>query len=215
MRLRHRGQPRLHLHTPRPRRANRAVPGGGCGKRRSWGCWAKTSWVRGSDFDVEVALTGDSYVAGGEESALMEAIEGKRAMPRFRPPFPAQFGLFGKAHQHQQTSRRFPTCRRSCRKGGEWFAGIGHESAAPGTAILCLLRGAATTPGMMEVPAGHQLEGCAVRCGRRHPRTAKKLKFLQTGGPLGGVLGADNVDVVLDFDILRNCGGHPRPPGAS
>ena len=49
----------------------------------------------GFNFDIEIALTGESYVSG-EETALMEAVEGKRAMPRFRPPFPAQVGLFGK-----------------------------------------------------------------------------------------------------------------------
>ena len=66
----------------------------------------------GFGFHLEVALTGDSYVAG-EESAMMDAIEGKRAMPRYRPPFPAQVGLFGKPHQHQQRENHWPMYRKS------------------------------------------------------------------------------------------------------
>ena len=159
--------------------------------------------ILGSDFsfDIEVALTGDSYVAG-EESALMEAIEGKRAMPRFRPPFPAQYGLFGKPTNinNVKTLAYVPEIMS---KGGEWFAGIGHDRST-GTAILCL-SGALNYTGMMEVPLGINLKEVLYEAAGGI-RGGKKLKFLQTGGPLGGVLGADNVDVILDFDILRSAG---------
>ena len=69
--------------------------------------------ILGTDFsfDVEVALTGDSYVSG-EETALMEAIEGKRSMPRFRPPFPAQVGVFGMPSNINNVQKRWPMCRR-------------------------------------------------------------------------------------------------------
>ena len=155
----------------------------------------------GFDFDVEVALTGDSYVAG-EESALMEAIEGKRAMPRFRPPFPAQFGLFGRPTNinNVKTLSYVPEIMS---RGGKWFAGIGHERST-GTAILCL-SGALNYTGMMEVPLGINLKDVLYEAAGGI-RDGKKLKFLQTGGPLGGVLGADNVDIVLDFEVLRNAG---------
>ena len=155
----------------------------------------------GFDFDVEVALTGDSYVAG-EESALMEAIEGKRAMPRFRPPFPAQFGLFGRPTNinNVKTLSYVPEIMS---RGGEWFASIGHERST-GTAILCL-SGALNYTGMMEVPLGINLKDVLYEAAGGI-RGGKKLKFLQTGGPLGGVLGADNVDIVLDFEVLRNAG---------
>ena len=85
--------------------------------------------IMGSDFsyEIEIALTGDSYVAG-EESALMEAIEGKRAMPRFRPPFPAQFGLFGKPTNINNV-KTLSYVPEIVSKGGEWFAGIGHGRA--------------------------------------------------------------------------------------
>ena len=159
--------------------------------------------ILGSDFsfDIEVALTGDSYVAG-EESALMEAIEGKRAMPRFRPPFPAQFGLFGRPTNinNVKTLSYVPEIMS---KGGEWFAGIGHERST-GTAILCL-SGPLNYTGMMEVPLGINLKDVLYEAAGGI-RGGKKLKLLQTGGPLGGVLGADNVDIVLDFEVLRNAG---------
>ena len=159
--------------------------------------------ILGSEFsfDIEVSLTGDSYVAG-EESALMEAIEGKRAMPRFRPPFPAQYGLFGKPTNinNVKTLAYVPEIMS---KGGEWFAGIGHERST-GTAILCL-SGALNYTGMMEVPLGVNLKDVLYDAAGGI-RGGKRLKFLQTGGPLGGVLGADNVDILLDFEVLRNAG---------
>ena len=159
--------------------------------------------ILGSDFsfDVEVALTGDSYVAG-EESALMEAIEGKRAMPRFRPPFPAQFGLFGRPTNINNV-KTLSYVPQIISRGGEWFASIGHERST-GTAILCL-SGALEYTGMMEVPLGINLKDVLYQAAGG-VRNGKKLKFLQTGGPLGGVLGADNVDLVLDFEVLRNAG---------
>ena len=155
----------------------------------------------GFSFDVEVALTGDSYVAG-EESALMEAIEGKRAMPRFRPPFPAQVGLFGKPTNINNV-KTLAYVPEIVSKGGDWFASIGHERST-GTAILCL-SGALNYTGMMEVPLGINLKDVLYDAAGGI-RGGKELKFLQTGGPLGGVLGADNVDILLDFEILRNAG---------
>ncbi len=155
----------------------------------------------GFDFELEVALTGDSYVAG-EESALMEAIEGKRAMPRYRPPFPAQVGLFGKPTNINNV-KTLAYVPEIVSRGGEWFAGIGHEQST-GTAILCL-SGPLKYTGMMEVPLGINLKDVLYQAAGG-VRDGKKLKFVQTGGPLGGVLGADDVDLVLDFEVLRNAG---------
>ena len=153
------------------------------------------------DFDIEVALTGDSYVAG-EESGLMESIEGKRAMPRYRPPFPAQVGLFGKPSNinNVKTLAYIPEI---VSKGGEWFAGIGHDQSK-GTAILCL-SGALTYTGMIEVPLGTNLTDVLYQAAGGVP-DGKSLKLVQTGGPLGGVLKADSVDVILDFEVLRDAG---------
>jgi NADH:ubiquinone oxidoreductase subunit F (NADH-binding) len=155
----------------------------------------------GFSFHLEVALTGDSYVAG-EESALMEAIEGKRAMPRFRPPFPAQVGLFGKPTNINNV-KTLAYVPEIVARGGEWFAGIGHDKST-GTAILCLT-GSLKYTGMVEVPLGINLKDVLYNVAGGVP-DGKSLKLVQSGGPLGGVLGADNVDVLLDFDVLRAAG---------
>ncbi len=152
-------------------------------------------------FDLEVALTGDSYVSG-EETALMEAIEGSRAMPRFRPPFPAQVGVFGKPTNinNVKTMAYVPEI---IAKGGEWFAGIGHDKST-GTAILCL-SGALNYTGMVELPMGMNLNDVLNEVAGGVPG-GKGLSFIQTGGPLGGVLSASATDLVLDFDIFRSAG---------
>ena len=155
----------------------------------------------GFAFDLEVALTGDSYVSG-EETALMEAIEGSRAMPRFRPPFPAQVGVFGKPTNinNVKTMAYVPEI---VSRGGEWFAGIGHDNST-GTAILCL-SGTLNYTGMVELPMGVNLNEVLYQVAGGVPG-GKNLSFIQTGGPLGGVLSADATDLVLDFDIFRAAG---------
>jgi NADH-quinone oxidoreductase subunit F len=153
------------------------------------------------DFELEVALTGDSYVAG-EETALMEAIEGGRAMPRFRPPFPAQSGLFGKPTNINNV-KTLAYVPEIISKGGEWFAGIGHDQST-GTAILCLT-GALTYTGMIEVALGVNLTDVLNKAAGGVPG-GKALKLVQTGGPLGGVLSAGNVDLLLDFEVFRAAG---------
>ncbi len=155
----------------------------------------------GFDFDIEVALTGDSYVAG-EESGLMESIEGHRAMPRYRPPFPAQVGLFGKPSNINNV-KTLAYVPEIVANGAEWFSGIGHEQSK-GTAILCL-SGALKYTGMIEVPLGVNLKDVLYRAAGGVPG-GKDLKLVQTGGPLGGVLHADSVDIILDFEVLREAG---------
>ena len=155
----------------------------------------------GFNFDAEVSLTGDSYVAG-EETALMESIEGKRSMPRSRPPFPAQVGVFN----HPSNINNIKTLAyvpEIVRKGGEWFSTIGTEKSK-GTAIICLSGDLAYT-GLVELPMGLTLEHVLHEVGGGPPN-GKKLKFLQTGGPLGGVLSAENLDIMVDFDAMQQAG---------
>ena len=165
----------------------------------------------GFSFDLEVALTGDSYVSG-EETALMEAIEGKRSMPRFRPPFPAQVGVFGKPSNINNV-KTLAYVPEIVARGGEWFASIGTAAdrdrginGSSGTAILCLT-GNLTYTGMVEVPLGMTLRQVLFDMAGGVPN-GKRMKLLQTGGPLGGVLSASdiNLDLVLDFDVFRNAG---------
>jgi NADH:ubiquinone oxidoreductase subunit F (NADH-binding) len=152
-------------------------------------------------FQLEVALTGDSYVSG-EETALMDAIEGKRSMPRYRPPFPAQVGLFGKPTNINNV-KTLAYVPEIVSRGGQWFAGIGHDKST-GTAILCLT-GALQWTGMVEVPLGISLKEVIYEVAGGVPN-GKRLKLLQTGGPLGGVLGADQMGLLLDFEVLRAAG---------
>ncbi|MBI4299010.1 MAG: SLBB domain-containing protein [Chloroflexi bacterium] len=155
----------------------------------------------GFSFDIEVSLTGDSYVSG-EETALMESIEGKRAMPRYRPPFPAQSGLWGKPSNINNV-KTLAYVPEIITRGGDWFAGIG-VGRSKGTVILCL-SGNITYPGMYEIPMGMTLRQVLEDVGGGVPN-GKKLKLLQTGGPLGGVLSGDKIDIALDFEQMAQAG---------
>jgi NADH-quinone oxidoreductase subunit F len=152
-------------------------------------------------FDIDVALTGESYVSG-EETALMEAIEGKRSMPRSRPPFPAQVGLWGKPSNINNV-KTLSYAPEIMRNGGDWFASIGFERSK-GTAIACM-SGSVQRPGLYEVPFGLRLrdlvEGVA-----GGPPPGHQVKLLQTGGPLGGVLDAKSLDVTLDYEAMGRAG---------
>ena len=159
--------------------------------------------ILGSEFsfDIEVSLTGDSYVAG-EETALMESIEGKRSMPRSRPPFPAAFGVWGKPSNINNV-KTLAYAPEIVSRGSGWFSSIG-VNRSKGTAIICL-NGDITYPGLYEVPMGLTLGQVIENVGGGVPG-GKELKLLQTGGPLGGVLGAESMDIHLDFDEMQKAG---------
>jgi NADH-quinone oxidoreductase subunit F len=153
------------------------------------------------NYEIDVSLVGDSYVSG-EETALMEAIEGKRAMPRYRPPFPAAVGVWGKPSNINNV-KTLAYVPEIIARGGEWFANIGTERSS-GTAILCL-SGNIRRPGMVEVPMGMTLRQALEELGGGVPRGGQ-LKLLQTGGPLGGVLSAGMLETPLDFDAMARAG---------
>ena len=151
----------------------------------------------GFSFHMEVALVGESYVAG-EETALMEAVEGKRSMPRFRPPFPAAVGAWG----HPSNINNIKTLSyipEIVRRGAGWFAGIGTPKST-GTAIVCL-SGHVKLPGFVEVPFGVTMRQVVEELGGG-ASDGKAVKLVQTGGPLGGVLPASLLDITLDFDLM-------------
>ena len=159
--------------------------------------------ILGSDFsfDVDVSLTGESYVAG-EETALMDAIEGKRSMPRSKPPFPAAFGVWGKPTNinNVKTLAYIPSIIQN---GGEWFKNIGVNKST-GTAIICL-SGKINNPGLYEVPLGISIGQVINEIGGGVPG-GNKIKLLQTGGPLGGVLGEAGLEINIDFDEMAQAG---------
>ena len=165
------------------------------------GILGKDIFGSGFDFDIEVALTGESYVAG-EETALMEAIEGKRSQPRYRPPFPAAFGVWGYPSTINNV-KTYSYAPQIISQGAEWFSSIG-VNRSTGTAIICL-NGNVEYPGLYEVPMGLTLGEVIDNIGGGVPN-GKRLKLLQTGGPLGGVLSAQSMSVHLDFDEMRDAG---------
>ena len=165
------------------------------------GILGKDIFGAGFDFDIEVALTGESYVAG-EETALMEAIEGKRSQPRYRPPFPAAFGVWGYPSTINNV-KTYSYAPQIISRGAEWFSSIG-VNRSTGTAIICL-NGNVAYPGLYEVPMGLTLGEVVNDIGGGVPN-GKRLKLLQTGGPLGGVLSDQSMSVHLDFDEMRDAG---------
>jgi NADH-quinone oxidoreductase subunit F len=155
----------------------------------------------GFSFEMDVSLVGESYVAG-EETALMEAVEGKRSMPRFRPPFPAAYGVWGKP-SNINNIKTLSYVPEIIRHGADWFASIGTEKSN-GTAIACL-SGDIRYPGLVEVPFGTSVRQIIEDLGGGDPG-GKSIKFLQTGGPLGGLLPSDQFDMKLDFDEMVAAG---------
>ena len=160
--------------------------------------------ILGSDFsfEMEVSLTGDSYVAG-EETAMMEAIEGKRSTPRYKPPFPAQVGLFQKPTNinNVKTLAYVPSIVST---GGDEFKQVGTESSS-GTALVCLT-GHIKRPGMYEVAMGLTIRQVLEDIGGGVADGSQRIKVLQTGGPLGGVMGEEAFDTEIDFDAMAQSG---------
>ncbi|MQG09836.1 MAG: NADH-quinone oxidoreductase subunit F [SAR202 cluster bacterium] len=159
--------------------------------------------ILGSDFsfDMEVSLTGDSYVAG-EETALMEAIEGKRSTPRYKPPFPAAQGLWKKPTNINNV-KTLSYVPEIIRKGSDWFKSIGTETTS-GTAIVCL-SGHIKFPGMYEIPMGMTIREVLQDVGGGISK-GKSIKVLQAGGPLNGLLGEEAFDTMIDFDAMSAAG---------
>lgn len=159
--------------------------------------------ILGTDFsfELEVSLTGDSYVAG-EETALMEAIEGKRSTPRFKPPFPAAAGLWQKPTNinNVKTLSYVPSIVRN---GSDWFKAIGTETTS-GTAIVCL-SGHIKYPGMYEVPMGMTIRDVLEEIGGGVSE-GERIKVLQAGGPLNGLLGEEAFDTIIDFAAMSAAG---------
>jgi len=159
--------------------------------------------IFGSDltFDIEIAEGAGAFVSG-ESTALMYAIEGKRSMPRARPPHSVEAGLWGRPTVLNNV-KTFAYVPLIIDRGAEWFSGIGTDSSK-GTAVFALA-GKLTNTGLAEVAMGTTLRrlifdiGGGIRGGR-------KFKAVQIGGPSGGCLPEDMLDTPVDFDSLRQAG---------
>ena len=155
----------------------------------------------GFDFDIDLRLGAGAFVCG-EETALMTSIEGNRGEPRPRPPFPAQKGLFGKPTilNNVETYANIP---QIILNGPEWFASMGTEKSK-GTKVFAL-GGKIHNTGLVEIPMGTTLREIVEEIGGGVPN-GKKFKAAQTGGPSGGCIPAEHLDIPIDYDNLLSIG---------
>src|SRR6056297_1574017 len=159
--------------------------------------------IMGSNFsfDLEIRMGAGAFVCG-EETALIESIEGKRGQPRIKPPFPAQVGVWGKPtlNNNVETYANIPPILT---KGAKWFSGIGTETSK-GTKVFCLA-GKFKNTGLVEVPMGITLREVVYDIGGGIP-DGKEFKAVQTGGPSGGCIPADYLDTPITYDSLLEVG---------
>ncbi|MBN2463665.1 MAG: NADH-quinone oxidoreductase subunit NuoF [Dehalococcoidia bacterium] len=152
-------------------------------------------------FTIHVKEGAGAFVCG-EETALIASIEGKRGMPRPRPPFPAQSGLGGQPSNinNVKTLAAVPVI---IDKGAEWFASLGTEKSK-GTAVFAIT-GKIANSGLVEVPMGTPLSTVILDIGGGIPK-GKRFKAVQTGGPSGGCIPTRFIDTPVDYDSLAKLG---------
>lgn len=168
---------------------------------KEYGLLGKDILGSGFDFDIEIRLGAGAFVCG-EETALLQSIEGKRGMPRPKPPFPAVKGLWGKPTviNNVETLANIPVVLT---RGAQWFAGIGTEKSK-GTKVFALT-GKINNSGLIEVPMGTTLReiifdiGGGIKGGR-------KFKGVQTGGPSGGIIVEKDLDTPISYESLTALG---------
>ena len=171
------------------------------GQAREMGLLGTGIFGTSFNFDIEVRLGAGAFVCG-EETALLESIEGKRGEPRPKPPFPANKGLFGKPTiiNNVETFANVPPI---ILQGPEWFASMGTEKSK-GTKVFAL-GGKINNTGLVEIPMGTTLREIVYDIGGGIPG-GKKFKAAQTGGPSGGCIPAEKLDVPIDYDSLKEIG---------
>jgi NADH:ubiquinone oxidoreductase subunit F (NADH-binding)/(2Fe-2S) ferredoxin len=159
--------------------------------------------ILGSEFNFDMhVFKGAGAFVSGEETSLIASVEGRRAFPRQRPPFPAQSGLWGKPTNinNVETWANVPPI---INRGSDWYAGIGTKNSK-GTKIFSLV-GKINNTGLVEVPMGITLKEIIFQIGGGI-KDGKKFKAVQTGGPSGGCIPADMLDLPIDFDTLTKAG---------
>ena len=152
-------------------------------------------------FDLEIRIGAGAFVCG-EETALMASIEGKRGEPKQKPPFPFEKGLFGKPTIINNVET-FANVNRIILNGAEWFNAFG-TGGSKGTKVFALA-GDIQNTGLVEVPMGATLGEIVFDVGGGVPRN-KAFKAAQTGGPSGGCITKENLNVPLDYDNLSKLG---------
>ncbi len=168
---------------------------------REYGLLGKNIFDTDFCFDIDLRLGAGAFVCG-EETALMTSIEGKRGEPRCRPPFPAVKGLFGKPTILNNVET-YANVAQIILNGADWFASMGTEKSK-GTKVFAL-GGKIKHTGLVEVPMGTTLREIVEEIGGGVPN-GRKFKAAQTGGPSGGCIPAEHLDVPIDYDNLLAIG---------
>jgi bidirectional [NiFe] hydrogenase diaphorase subunit len=152
-------------------------------------------------FRIDLRLGAGAFVCG-EETALIASVEGKRGTPRPRPPYPAMEGLFGQPTLINNVET-FANIAPIVRNGGDWYAQIGTEKSK-GTKVFALA-GRVENTGLVEVPMGISLREMVFEIGGGIPE-GRKFKAVQTGGPSGGCLPSECLDMPVDYESLAKAG---------
>lgn len=159
--------------------------------------------ILGSEFSFDIHIfKGAGAFVSGEETSLMASIEGRRAFPQQKPPFPAECGLWEKPTNinNVETWANIPLILN---KGADWYSSIGTQKSK-GTKIFSLV-GKINNTGLVEVPMGMTLKEIIQDIGGGI-KDGKKFKAVQTGGPSGGCIPAEMLDLPIDFDTLTKAG---------
>jgi len=168
---------------------------------REYGLLGENILETGFKFDIELRLGAGAFVCG-EETALIQSIEGKRGMPMPKPPFPAISGLWGNPTIINNVET-FANIVPIMLNGSKWFKSIGTEKS-PGTKVFAL-GGKITNTGLVEIPMGTTLRETIFEIGCGIPNR-KKFKAVQTGGPSGGCIPAEYLDTPIEYDTLTELG---------
>ena len=171
------------------------------GQAREYGLLGKNILGTGFSFDIDIRLGAGAFVCG-EETALMTSIEGNRGEPRPRPPFPAVKGLFGKPTLLNNVET-YANIAQIILKGADWFAQMGTEKSK-GTKVFAL-GGKINNTGLVEIPMGTPLRQVIEDIGGGIPN-GKKFKAAQTGGPSGGCIPAELIDIPIEYESLLSIG---------
>ena len=170
-------------------------------QEREYGLLGKNIFGTDFSFEVEIKLGAGAFVCG-EETALIESIEGKRGQPRVKPPYPAKYGLWYKPTLINNVET-YANITRIILNGADWYSSIGTETSK-GTKVFAL-GGNVNNVGLVEVPMGTTLREIIYDIGGGIPN-GREFKAAQTGGPSGGCIPKEHLDTKIDYESLAQIG---------
>ena len=168
---------------------------------REYGILGRNIFGTNFKFDIEIRLGAGAFVCG-EETALLESIEGRRGQPRVKPPYPAEFGLWG-CPTLINNVETYANIAQIILKGSEWYSSIGTKNSK-GTKVFAL-GGNVNNVGLVEVPMGTTLREIVFDIGGGIPN-GREFKAAQTGGPSGGCIPKEHLDTPIDYESLKEIG---------